>query len=115
MKIWISEAFKMLKGKTHTNVVASMLAALLLVMLTNALAHDDSMPGQGRVPAHARDNMRAFAAEHHHNEHLPAQSITNCVSGMAGGYPCSNIDLMAFMPLDQIGGGNGNDIWGWFG
>ena len=91
----------------------TMIAVLFLAMLTNALAHDDSMPGQGRVPAHARDNMRAFAAEHHHNEHLSAQGITSCAGGMAGGYPCSNIDLMAFLPLDQIGGGNGNDIWGW--
>jgi len=82
-------------------------------MITNAPAHDDSMPGQGRVPAHARDTMRAFAAEHHHNEHLPAQGVTTCSAGMAGTYPCSNIDLMAFLPLDQIGGGNGNDIWGW--
>ena len=81
--------------------------------VTGAQAHDDSMPGQGRVPAHARDSMRAFAAEHHHNEHLTAQSITSCSGAMAGAYPCSNIDLMAFLPLDQIGGGNGNDIWGW--
>jgi len=57
--------------------------------------------------------MRAFAEDHHHNEHLAAQSITTCSGGMAGGYPCSNIDLMAFLPLAQIGGGNGNDIWGW--
>ncbi|MBT8061115.1 MAG: choice-of-anchor B family protein, partial [Gammaproteobacteria bacterium] len=71
------------------------------------------MPGNGRVPPHARDTMRAFADEHHHNEHLPAQSITSCAGGMAGGYPCSNIGLMAFLPLSQIGGGNGNDIWGW--
>ena len=91
----------------------TMIAVLLLTVFANAMAHDDSMPGNGRVPAHARDTMRAFAAEHHHNEHLAAQSITTCVAGMAGGYPCSNIDLMAFLPLDQIGGGNGNDIWGW--
>ena len=99
--------------KKHLHAMKTMIAVMLLAMLTNALAHDDSMPGNGRVPAHARDNMRAFAAEHHHNEHLSAQSITTCVSGMAGGYPCNNIDLMAFLPLDQIGGGNGNDIWGW--
>ena len=99
--------------KKRLNAIKTMIAVLLLTVLANALAHDDSMPGNGRVPAHARDNMRAFAAEHHHNAHLAAQSITTCVAGMAGGYPCSNIDLMAFLPLDQIGGGNGNDIWGW--
>jgi choice-of-anchor B domain-containing protein len=87
--------------------------ALLLVVGSGVNAHDDSMPGQGQVPPHARDTMRAFAAEHHHNENLAAQSITACVGGFAGTYPCSNVDLMAFLPLAQIGGGNGNDIWGW--
>ncbi len=89
--------------------------SLLLLFFTglSTLAHDDSMPGQGRTPLHARENMRAFAQEHHHNENLPAQSITICSGGLAGTYPCSNVDLMAFLPLAQIGGGSGNDIWGW--
>ena len=42
-----------------------------------------------------------------------AQAQTPCVNGMAGGYPCENIDLVAFMALDELGGGNANDIWGW--
>ena len=86
---------------------------LLLAAAPGLKAHDDSMPGEGQVPPHARDTMRAFAAEHHHNENLAAQSITTCVGGMAGDFPCANVDLMAFLPLAQIGGGNGNDIWGW--
>ena len=96
-------------------IIFAIAAALALLFIADARvnAHDDSMPGQGRVPPHARDTMRAFAAEHHHNEHLPAMSITSCVGGMAGTYPCSNVDLMAFLPLAQIGGGSGNDIWGW--
>lgn len=106
--IFTSRQFK--KTAFAIKVVA---AVLLLATITNTAAHDDSMPGQGRTPAHARDNMRAFAAEHHHNQNLSAQSITTCSGGMAGSYPCSNIDLMAFLPLSQIGGGNGNDIWGW--
>ena len=51
--------------------------------------------------------------DHHHNENLPALGITACAGGLADTYPCSNVDLMAFLPLAQIGGGNGNDIWGW--
>jgi choice-of-anchor B domain-containing protein len=39
---------------------------------------------------------------------------TPCVDGMAGTYPCLNVDLMAFIPLEDIGDGeNTNDIWGW--
>jgi len=41
-------------------------------------------------------------------------SQTPCVNGMAGAYPCSNVDLLSFVPLADIGGGaNTNDIWGW--
>jgi choice-of-anchor B domain-containing protein len=36
-----------------------------------------------------------------------------CSDGMAGPYPCRDIDLMAFLPHADIGGGTGNDIWGW--
>ncbi|MEO8601338.1 MAG: choice-of-anchor B family protein [bacterium] len=36
-----------------------------------------------------------------------------CVGGSVAGYPCNNIDLYAFLPLASIGGGNGNDVWGW--
>jgi len=37
-----------------------------------------------------------------------------CVGGMSGGYPCSNVDLLAFMNKSSIGGtGSLNDVWGW--
>ena len=38
-----------------------------------------------------------------------------CVAGTAGGFPCSRVDLLAFMPLEQLGGGTveANDLWGW--
>jgi choice-of-anchor B domain-containing protein len=41
------------------------------------------------------------------------QHLTPCIGGMAGGFPCSNVDLLEHMPTSTIGGGNGNDIWGW--
>ncbi len=42
-----------------------------------------------------------------------ALAATPCEGGFAGPYPCSNVDLQSFMPLAEIGGGSGNDIWGW--
>lgn len=39
-----------------------------------------------------------------------------CVDGMAGIFPCDNVDLVAFLPVSEMGGGRGvtaNDIWGW--
>lgn len=38
---------------------------------------------------------------------------TPCVNGMAGGYPCSNVDFLSFTSGSSLGGGSMNDIWGW--
>lgn len=38
---------------------------------------------------------------------------TPCVNGMAGGYPCNNVDLIHFVPLSAFGGGSVNEVWGW--
>ncbi|MCC7501040.1 MAG: choice-of-anchor B family protein, partial [Flavobacteriales bacterium] len=39
---------------------------------------------------------------------------TPCVNGMAGPYPCSNVDLMAHMDIAMLGGQvNTADLWGW--
>jgi choice-of-anchor B domain-containing protein len=47
---------------------------------------------------------------------LQAYAQTACVNGMAGEYPCRNMDLMKFMTLQECGcdpNGNTNDVWGW--
>ena len=44
---------------------------------------------------------------------LVAMGKTPCVGGMAGTFPCYNIDLASFLPLKDIGGGTVNDLWGW--
>jgi choice-of-anchor B domain-containing protein len=103
----------------HLQIVSWVLlvgAILALIVVTSAplSAHDDgSHPHQGHPPLHAQDTMRAFKEDHQEPKVLPAQSLTACVGGSAGGYPCNNVDLLAFLPLNQMGGGNGNDIWGW--
>ena len=57
--------------------------------------------------------MRAFEDDHHEVQNLAALASTNCVNGMADIYPCNNVDLMSFLPVSEIGGGELNDIWGW--
>lgn len=44
---------------------------------------------------------------------LEAMSATECTNGSAGPYPCADVDLLSFMPLSDIGGGRGSDLWGW--
>jgi choice-of-anchor B domain-containing protein len=36
-----------------------------------------------------------------------------CIDGMAAIFPCKNVDLASFVPLELLGGGTGNDVWGW--
>ena len=44
---------------------------------------------------------------------LAAMGKTPCVGGMAGTFPCHNVDLASFLPLSDIGGGSVNEVWGW--
>ncbi len=37
----------------------------------------------------------------------------SCSGGMAGDFACSGLSLRKRVPNDAIGGGEGNDIWGW--
>ncbi|MFQ5529830.1 MAG: choice-of-anchor B family protein [Gemmatimonadota bacterium] len=48
------------------------------------------------------------------------ESITggkvDCSDGEAGGFGCSDVDVLSFLPLQEIGAGRGvttNDVWGW--
>ena len=45
----------------------------------------------------------------------PALGYTTCSSdGWADKYECSNVDLLSFVPLKDLGSnGDANDIWGW--
>jgi len=46
--------------------------------------------------------------------HAQDLSAVNCVDGFAGEYPCSKVDLLAFLSLGTLtASGDGNDIWGW--
>jgi len=41
-------------------------------------------------------------------------STCNPITGMAGEYPCSNVDQLSFVSLSDLGSAaDGNDIWGW--
>jgi choice-of-anchor B domain-containing protein len=42
-----------------------------------------------------------------------ALAQTPCESGSAGSFPCEGYDLMASFSLGELGGGTGNDSWGW--
>jgi len=54
-------------------------------------------------------------SKHECPRQLQSTGATHCVGGKAGEYPCSNVDLLSFVSLADLGAKNadGNDIWGW--
>lgn len=44
---------------------------------------------------------------------LEARGMTPCLRGMAGPFPCNRVNLHAYLPIDDIGGTRGSDVWGW--
>lgn len=48
-------------------------------------------------------------------EGVPTEPVFDktCQRGFAGPFPCRSVDLKSFLPHTEIGGGQGNDIWGW--
>ena len=43
-----------------------------------------------------------------------AMAQSPCVNGIAAGqYPCENVDFLSSLGVNQVGGGEMNDIWGW--
>ncbi len=82
--------------------ILTCLIFLVASLLFSAKAFHDEGPPIGGGP-NGQPNGQA----------LVAMGKTPCVNGMAGTFPCHNIDLASFLPLSDIGGGTVNDLWGW--
>ncbi|HEX9725962.1 MAG TPA: choice-of-anchor B family protein [Vicinamibacteria bacterium] len=74
------------------------------------------------VGARATQDVVPHGGRHHeeepgvHFEEPEALGPTPCQGGSAGPFPCSQVDLLSFLPLSSIGGdgtAHGNDVWGW--
>jgi choice-of-anchor B domain-containing protein len=85
------------------------LALALTITIAPAAAHDDDDPADGKSKSAI---MGADLATLDRPASAPI-GPTECVDGRAGIFPCDNVDLASFVPLEQLGGGTGNDIWGW--
>jgi choice-of-anchor B domain-containing protein len=99
-------------------ILAAMVMLLVAGLLTPVAAHPEGPAHHSPMPAHATQTMRAFAADQDAQQYAGgAEYDRPCTDGMAGSFPCANVDLKAFMPLADIGGtrssSKANDIWGW--
>jgi choice-of-anchor B domain-containing protein len=63
--------------------------------------------------ARRQEIMARQAADAQIVEPVEAMAATPCVGGMAGSYPCLDVDLMTFMPLATFSAGSSNDVQGW--
>ncbi|MDP8909666.1 MAG: choice-of-anchor B family protein [Chloroflexota bacterium] len=86
-----------------------------LTLLVGLLAAVMAAPAAGHYPTHHDAAKLAFGDTF--LGQLGAQTETvgsaRCENGMAGIYPCKNVDLESFVALPILGGATGNDIWGW--
>ena len=110
--------------RKFNRVFSTVLIALLLLAQVGAAAQPAAAQAGNPTPepppgrqddetARREAYLRKFLADQQPVENLTRMPVTPCVGGMAGPYPCSEVDLLAFLPLASIGGGSGNDIWGW--
>ena len=90
----------MRSGRFSRFAIATGVAALLTFAVAEAC--DIESPGM-------REHMQ------HRPAHRPMAPATHtlCVDGMAGIYPCPNIDLLAFVPVSQFSATTTNSLWGW--
>ena len=95
-----------------------LLPVCLAVIVAGSLTASAAGPGARTGP---RD-LKSDAVTHDHSNTRPEQvapgsvqaaALQTCTGGMAGGYPCRNIDLLSNLPLASMGGGSGSMGWGW--
>lgn len=79
-------------------------AASMLASSTGAMAAQTDLDAGMRALRDARP-VAAMPLEPRH--------ATPCVNGFAGIYPCSNIDLLAFVPVANFTAASTNSLWGW--
>jgi choice-of-anchor B domain-containing protein len=87
--------------------ILSLAVAVALLPAASAAAHP---PGQ-----HADQELSASQAFGTFSpmEPLRTSAGASCENGMAGPYPCRDVDLAGHVPLPMLGGATGNDLWGW--
>ena len=77
----------------------------------SSLSAQEQQPLEQELPMNPA--MEAMLANPPDLQELPPMGATACIGGMAGGYPCDNVDLLSFVPIASMGGGVGADAWGW--
>ena len=107
----------MMRSFFHRNLSVVLFVFALGLCVVLAISQSSLLSAQDDDDANRPESIQALMAamerDYQPAEDLAAMPMTPCVGGMAGSYPCQNVDLLSFMPLSTIGGGNGSANWGW--
>lgn len=98
--------------------VAAVLAGALAALPASAAAAPPAAAAPTLAASTLTRSMRQLLADQIEAAPMAPEHFTPCVAGMAGSFPCHNVDLLEFLPLASIGGaatssGYANDLWGW--
>ncbi len=63
--------------------------------------------------SHGASRLEAWEALAQSSEPRPSAEPTRCVNGMAGEFPCRNVDLLSHIGLNELGASFVNEVWGW--
>ena len=88
------------------------LAAFLVLSSSAAAGARAEVP---RTPEQYKARIEAERAAAPQEDPYTPLHRTPCVAGMAGPYPCDEIDLMEFLPLAtfDVNANDANSLWGW--
>ncbi len=86
----------------------------IFVAVPSAVA--DKSVAQASVPTGSRSHLLPIIQHDKPVNSAPIAMGTDnaiCESGVSSGFACKNVELLARLPLTDIGGGQGSDSWGW--
>ena len=98
----------------------AIVCSLLILQMPRAASVAASQPTP--VPPPFPPKIPLEQMQHHdaHKEHdrLPTEKLgiivdKPCINGFAAFYPCKDVDLLSFLSLDALGGGQASSSWGW--
>lgn len=79
---------------------------LLAILLSLSCTAAHAVPVPGEPATEHEDHGTAPPIEQ-------GTSQADCVNGVSSGYPCRNIGMLARLTLEDLGGAQGTDSWGW--
>lgn len=97
-------------------IIMVMCSLLAVASISMGQAKEQKSTNRSQHLTQRTTTMNRFQADVQPSKAIARQAATPCDdNGMAGSYPCSNVDLSAFMPFSDMSGGTSkaNDIWGW--